>query len=96
MNRVRLALRVQPGAKRSALLARLASGEWKVAVAAPPVEGRANAAVIELLSELLDVPRRQLELVRGASSRRKSIEVEGLSETEVETRLTAALPPAPP
>ena len=93
---MRLALRVQPGAKRSALLARLASGEWKVAVAAPPVEGRANEAVIELLSELLDVPRRQLELVRGTSSRRKSIEVEGLSDTEVEARLTAALPTAPP
>ena len=93
---MRLALRVQPGAKRSALLERLASGEWKVAVAAPPLEGRANAAVIELLSELLDVPRRRLELVRGASSRRKSIEVEGLSETEVEARLTAALPTAPP
>ena len=90
---MRLALRVQPGAQRSALLARLGSGEWKVAVAAPPVDGRANEAVIELLSELLDVPRRQLELVRGTSSRRKSIEVEGLSETEVETRLTAALPP---
>ena len=91
---MQLALRVQPGAKRSALLARLASGEWKVAVAAPPVDGRANEAVVEFLSELLGVPRRQLELVRGTSSRSKRIAVEGLSEAEAEARLTAALPPA--
>lgn len=91
---MRLALRVQPGAKRSALLARLASGEWKVSVAAPPVEGRANEAVVELMSELLGVHRRQVGLARGASSRRKTIEVEGLSEAEAEARLTAALPPA--
>ena len=87
-----LSLRVQPGAKRSALLARLASGEWKVAVAAPPVEGRANEAVVELVSELLGVKRRQVTVARGASSRSKLVEVEGVSEAEAEARLTAALP----
>jgi len=88
---VRLALRVQPGAKRSALLARLASGEWKVAVSAPPLEGRANEAVVELLSELLGVKRRQVVVTRGASSRNKQVEVEGLDEAEAEARLAAAL-----
>ena len=91
---MRLALRVQSGAKRSTLLARLASGEWKVAVAAPPVEGRANEAVVELLSELLGVKRRQVTVARGASSRSKLVEVEGVSEAEAEARLTAALPDA--
>ena len=91
---MRLALRVQPGAKRSALLARLASGQWKVAVAAPPLEGRANEAVVELLSGLLGVKRRQVVVARGASSRDKLVEVEGLSEAEAEARLAAALPPS--
>jgi len=85
---------VHPGAKRSTLLARLASGEWKVAVAVPPVDGRANEAVVELLSELLGVKRRQVTVARGASSRSKLVEVEGVSEAEAEARLTAALPDA--
>ena len=89
---MKLALRVQPGAKRTALLARLASGEWKVAVAAPPVEGRANEAVVDLVSDLLGVKRRQVTVSRGASSRAKLVEVEGVSEAEAEARLTAALP----
>jgi hypothetical protein len=89
---VKLALRVQPGAKRSALLARLASGEWKVAVAAPPLEGRANEAVVELVSSLLGVKRRQVTVARGASSRSKLVELDGVSEAEAEARLTAALP----
>ncbi len=88
---MKLALRVQPGAKRSALLARLASGEWKVAVAAPPADGRANEAVVELVSELLGVKRRQVTVARGMSSRSKVIEVEGVSAAEAEARLAAAL-----
>ena len=88
---MKLALRVQPGAKRSALLARLASGEWKVAVSAPPVEGRANDAVVELVSGLLGVKRRQVTVARGMSSRRKVVEVEGVSAAEAEARLAAAL-----
>jgi len=91
---VKLALRVQPGAKKSALLARLASGEWKVAVSAPPVEGRANDAVVELVSGLLGVKRRQVTVARGTSSRSKLLEVEGVSAAEAEARLAAALPTA--
>jgi uncharacterized protein YggU (UPF0235/DUF167 family) len=88
---VRLVLRVQPGAKRSGLLGRLPGGEWKVAVAARPVDGRANDAVVELMSDLLGVPRRQVTLARGASSRGKVIEVEGLAQAEAEARLEAVL-----
>ncbi len=87
---MRLALRVQPGAKRDALLARSASGEWKVAVSAPPVEGAANEAVVELISTLLGVKRRQVTVVRGLSSRSKTIEVEGIDEADAHARLEAA------
>ena len=88
---MRLALRVQPNAKRNALLGRLPRGEWKLAVAAPPVEGKANEAVLELMSELLGVRRRQVAVARGASSRGKLVEVEGLSEAEAHARLEAVL-----
>jgi uncharacterized protein (TIGR00251 family) len=88
---VRLSLRVQPGAKRTALVARLASGEWKVAVSAPPVDGRANDAVVELVSDLLGVRSSQVTLVRGASARRKVVEVEGLSAEAADQRLANAL-----
>lgn len=88
---MKLSLRVQPGAKRSALLARLASGAYKVAVAAPPLEGRANEAVVELVSELLGIKRRQVTVARGTSSRSKLIEVEGLDEADVHARLAARL-----
>ena len=83
---------MQPGARRDALLARLSSGEWKLCVSAPPEAGRANDAVVELLSGLLGVRRSQVRLVRGASSRNKWVEVDGLSDAAAEARLAAALP----
>ena len=88
---MKLSLRVQPGARRNALVARLAGGEWKVTVAAPPVGGRANDAVIELVSELLGLKRRQVTVARGTSSRSKVVEVQGISAAEVEARLAAVL-----
>ncbi len=87
----RIAVRVQPGARREALVGRLASGEWKLAVTAPPEAGRANEAVIELLCELLGVKRRQVELKRGATSRAKVFEVTGLEEPEAARRLAARI-----
>ena len=86
-----LSVRVQPGARRNALVDRLASGEWKLAVTAPPEDGRANEAVVELMAELLGVKRRQVTVARGASSRSKSIAVEGLDAAVAEARLTAEL-----
>lgn len=91
MNPARIAVRVHPGARRDALVARLASGEWKVAVGAPPEGGRANDAVVALLAGVLGVKRRQVVVARGASSRVKSIEVTGIETGEAERRLAAAL-----
>ena len=88
---MKLALRVQPNARRTALLMRMSSGEWKVAVSAPPADGRANDAVVELVSDLLGVRRSQVTLVRGASARSKVVEVEGMSVGAAEARLAAAL-----
>lgn len=87
----RLAVRVHPGARKDALVDRLANGEWKLAVSAPPEGGRANEAVVELLAGLLGVKRRQVSVVRGAASRAKTIEVTGLGDGEAERRMAAAL-----
>lgn len=91
MSAARIAVRVQPGARRNALVDRLANGAWKIAVSAPPQGGRANEAVVELLAELLEVKRRDIVVARGVSSRSKSIEVTGLRDDEAERRLAAAL-----
>ena len=91
MSAARIAVRVHPGARKDALVDRLANGEWKVAVSAPPEGGRANDAVVELLAGLLGVKRRQVVVARGASSRAKSVEVTGLETGEAERRLAAAL-----
>jgi len=58
----------------------------RVAVAAPPVDGAANAAVIEALAEAFGVPRRAVEIVRGQTGRRKTVRVAGGS-AELLTRL---------
>ena len=88
---MRLTLRVQPNARRAGLLARMPGGEWRLAATAPPVEGAANEAVVELLSTLLGVKRRCITVVRGESSRTKTIEVEGLDDDEARMRLERAL-----
>jgi uncharacterized protein YggU (UPF0235/DUF167 family) len=61
-----------------------------VALAAPPIDGAANDELLRVLSGALGVPRSALEIVRGASGKRKVVEVRGLSEAEVVARLAAA------
>ncbi len=60
----------------------------KVRLAAPPVDGAANSALIDLLAEALDVPRRAVTIVAGASSRSKLVQVDGIASGAVE-RLAA-------
>ena len=87
MPTARLRVRVQPGAKASQIVG-LAEGVLRLRIAAPPVEGKANKAVEELLAAALDVPKSRVRLVRGTSSRDKVVEVDGLSEEEVLKRLS--------
>jgi len=61
--------------------------EWKLAVTAPPVEGRANQACIELVAERLGIPRSAVRIARGHSGRKKILEIEGLPIGEIERRL---------
>lgn len=71
-----LTLHVQPGAKRSGA-AGLHGDALKVRLAAAPVEGRANEALLRFVAESFGVPLRDVELLRGAQSRRKTVRVTG-------------------
>ena len=73
-----LQIRVQPRAKRNAVT-KTADGSLKVYVTAPPEDGRANEAVVETIAEWLGVKRRQVEIIRGATSRNKVVRVTGVS-----------------
>lgn len=69
-------LHVQPGAKRTEV-AGLHGGALKIRLAAPPVEGKANEALLEFLAQVFDVPLRQVTLKHGERSRQKVIEISG-------------------
>jgi uncharacterized protein (TIGR00251 family) len=85
-----LPVRAQPGARRNGVQGEQA-GALKVAVTAPPQDGRANEALAEVLREALGLKRSQLELVGGATSRDKRFLVRGLARPELERRLAALL-----
>jgi uncharacterized protein (TIGR00251 family) len=86
---VRLTVRAKPRAKTSRIL-RADGLTIEVSLAAPPVEGAANEELIAVLSKALGVPRRELRLAVGASSKNKVVEVRGLEDGEVARRLAAA------
>ena len=80
-----LTLHVQPGAKRSEI-AGLHGDALKIRLAAPPVEGRANEALLKFIAGLFDVPLRQVELRQGGQSRHKVVAIAG-SKIELESLL---------
>jgi uncharacterized protein (TIGR00251 family) len=71
-----LTLHVQPGAKRSEISG-LHGDALKIRLASPPIEGRANEALLRFIAELFAVPLRNIELLRGAQSRHKIVKVTG-------------------
>lgn len=80
------AIRVQPRASRNAVVGELGDA-LKVALTAPPVEGKANEACIDFLAKLLNVARPSVTIASGESSRNKVIRVAGLSAQQVRERL---------
>lgn len=73
-----LNLHVQPGAKRSEI-AGLHGEALKIRLAAPPIEGRANEALLKFIAALFEVPLRQVELKQGNHSRQKVLQICGSS-----------------
>ena len=83
---VTFAVRVQPRAKKNAITGELGDA-LKLALTAPPVEGRANEACIEFFANLLDVPRSSITIASGENSRGKVIRVAGIAAEEVRRRI---------
>jgi len=82
----RINVQVQPRARRSEIVGRLGDA-IKIRLTAPPVDGAANQALVELLAERLGLRLSQVRVVAGHQSRRKQVEVDGLSPGQIEIRL---------
>jgi uncharacterized protein (TIGR00251 family) len=77
---------VQPKAKVPGIVG-VHGDRLKVAVRQPPQDGKANLELIALLAATLLVPKSAIELIRGATSRQKTLRIAGISEEQVRTRL---------
>jgi len=84
-----IAVRVTPRASRNKIVEILADGTIKIHIAAPPVDGEANEALIRFLAEVLNVPKSRLEIVAGESGRDKLISVLDMDAETVQQRLVA-------
>jgi len=81
-----LALHVQPGASRTEIVGEHGDA-LKIRLAAPPVDGKANTCLIEFLAACLGVQRAKVELLAGATGRRKRVRVHAVSRHDVERLL---------
>lgn len=81
-----ITLHIQPGAKRTELVG-LHGDALKIRLAAPPVDGKANAALLAFLAEVFKVGKREVELVSGDTRRSKRVRVNGVSPDSAMTLL---------
>lgn len=86
-----LAIRVVPRASRNEVSELMEDGTVKIRLTAPPVEGKANQALIEFLSDLLGVPRSQVEIVAGHTGRNKLVSVHDMDAPTLQARLVERL-----
>ena len=83
---VSFAVKVHPRAKKNAITGKVGDA-LKVALTAPPVDGKANDACIEFFAKLLNVPRSSVTIAAGQTSRNKVIRLAGLTAQQVRERL---------
>jgi uncharacterized protein (TIGR00251 family) len=84
----RITVRLQPRASKDEVVGWNDEGALRVRVKAPPVDGAANAALIQLLAKRLGVAKSAITLITGATARNKIIEVDGISDGELRRRLS--------
>jgi uncharacterized protein len=77
-----VAVRVHPGARKNGVTG-IHAGAVKIALTAPPVDGKANEALIAFFSEIMRLPRSRVALIAGAASRMKTLRITGKSAAEV-------------
>jgi uncharacterized protein (TIGR00251 family) len=81
-----LAVRVHPGARKNGVTG-VHADALKIALTAPPVDGKANEALIAFLAEALRLPRARIAIVAGITSRAKTVRITGKSAAEVAAAL---------
>lgn len=89
-NGITLAVRAQPGAKKTAITGLYGEGataQLKIAVHAPPLEGRANAALLAFLAETFGVPKNAVEIITGELSRSKVFLLHGVTLAQVKAAI---------
>jgi uncharacterized protein len=86
--RARITVKVQPRAKATRVAGRMESA-YRLQLAAPPVDGKANEACVAFLAELAGVAKSRVRIVSGAMGRIKVVEIEGIAQGEMERRLGA-------
>lgn len=89
-----LPVRAQPGARKSEIRSQQ-NGALKVSVTQAPEKGKANKAIIAVLSKSLGLKKSQIELTAGASSAKKRFLVRGISVEELQMRISQVLAPPP-
>ena len=82
-----LAIRVTPRARRNEIVGILDDGTIKIRLTSPPVEGKANNALVEFLADVLDVPRSRIDIVAGETGRDKLVSILDLDAQTVQKRI---------
>ena len=86
MSTIRLPIKVVPGSSRNCIAGWLGEA-LRVRVTAPPERGKANTAVEKVIAKALGVPNDAVNIVKGPTSPRKIVEIAGLAEPEIRSRL---------
>jgi len=81
-----LFVRVVPRAAKNEIKG-VHDGALKIRITTPPIDGKANKALIEFLSKTLNCPKAEIELVRGETARRKTICIRGLTPKDIQARI---------
>ena len=81
-DQIRIKVKVVPRAKKNQISGIMEDGSLKIRLAAPPVDGKANRALIKLLADALNIPKTDVAIISGLQSRNKTISIEGMSLEE--------------
>jgi uncharacterized protein (TIGR00251 family) len=87
---VSFAVKVHPRARKNAITGEVGEA-LKLALTAPPVDGRANQAVVEFFADLFEIPRSSVTIASGATSRNKVVRIAGITSQAAKQRLLLAL-----
>ncbi len=88
-----ISVRVTPRSAKNEIFALLADGTVKIRLTSPPVQGKANTALIKLLSEILEVPGSKIEIVTSQTGHNKLVSISGMNYELIQTKLIKHLSP---